>query len=51
MKKALYLLLTFYSLILLGLSRLLSGSFWRGAALAAIMWVALAVLAASSEEE
>lgn len=51
MRKALYLLLSIYSLLLLGLSWRVSGSIWHGAALTAIMWVALAVLAVGSEEE
>lgn len=51
MKKALYLLLSIYSLLLLGLSWRVSGSVWHGAALTAIMWVALAVLAVGSGEE
>lgn len=51
MKKALYLLLSIYSLLLLGLSWRVSGSIWHGAGLALTMWVALAVLAVGSGEE
>ena len=51
MRKALYLLLSIYSLLLLGLSWRVSGSVWHGAALTATMWVALAVLAVGSREE
>ena len=50
MRKALYLLLSIYSLLLLGLSWRVSGSIWHGAALTAIMWVALALVAGGEEK-
>ena len=50
MRKALYLLLSIYSLLLLGLSWRVSGSIWHGAALALTMWVALALVAGGEGE-
>lgn len=49
MKRALYLLTSIYSLLLLGLSWRVFGSIWHGVALTLVMWVALALVAGGGE--